>query len=576
MLDAKIVNGQLIDGTGAKAYRGDIGIRDGRIVAVGTVNEPAKETIDASGLVVTPGFVDVHTHYDAQVFWDPFLSPSCYHGVTTVVGGNCGFSIAPLGPDSLEYIGPMLARVEGMPLATLQAGVPWDWKTFGEYLSKLEGNLGINAGFMVGHSAVRRAVMGKRAVGHPATEDEIAKMRELVRASIREGALGFSTTVSRSHNDADGNPVPSRHATKAEILALAGVCREFEGTSLELLPDLDFRQDTIDLMTDFSLAGQRPVNWNVLAVSTDSPEEAKEAERKLAVSDYARGKGAKIVALTLPARANMRLNFWSGFVFDSLPGWDALFRLPPEQRLEKLKDPTYRQFLDERAHSPEAGFTRFLAHWPVYVVSETFAPENKRFEGKSIGELAQELGKTPFDTLLDIVVADGLKTSLFLAIGKTDKSSTALRAKLWQDPRTVVGASDAGAHLDLLDTFAFSTRMLQIGVREHQVISLEDAVHQLTQVPAELIGLRERGVLKPGWHADIVIFDPETVGLGEVYTKFDLPGSEGRLYADAIGINRVLVNGRTIVKDGVHTGAKPGTVLRPGRDTYTNKIPLVA
>ena len=576
MLDTKIINGSIIDGSGSPAYQGTVGIRDGRIVAIGNVDEAAKETIDASGQVVAPGFVDSHTHYDAQVFWDPYLSPSCYHGVTTILGGNCGFSVAPLAPHSAEYLGPMLARVEGMPLKTLQTGVPWDWTSFGSYLGKLEGNLGVNAGFFVGHSAIRRAVMGERAVGHKASDDEIAQMKKLVGDSMQEGALGFSTTVSRSHNDADGNPGPSRHASREELLTLASVCREHEGTTLELLPNLEFDQDTIELLTDFSLAGQRPVNWNVLIVNGSDEKEMAEARRKLAVSEYAASKGASVVALAFVSSPTSRINFFSGFILDGFPDWAPLFRLSKPERIEKLKDPEYRLFLDRRAKSEEAGIFRRISKWEEYLIAETFVPENQPYKGRLVGDVAKELGKTPIDAMLDIVVADGLKTSLMPPSGSEDHATYKFRAEVWKNKHVVVGASDAGAPMDMIDAFAFSTRLLQKGVREHQVISMEEAVHQLTEVPAKMMGLRERGLIKEGWHADIVVFDPNTVARGDVYTRQDLPGDEGRLYADAIGIEHVMVNGTTIVSKGKHTGAKPGTVLHSGRDTYTIKIPAAA
>lgn len=576
MLDLKIINGSVIDGTGAPAFSADIGIRGGRIVAIGKVDEAAKETLDATGKIVAPGFVDSHTHYDAQLFWDPYLSPSCYHGVTTILGGNCGFSVAPLTPDAAAYLGPMLARVEGMPLTTLQKGVPWDWTSFGSYLDKLDGNVGVNCAFMAGHSAIRRVVMGKRAVGHEASQDELDKMKKMLADSIEQGAVGFSTTVALTHNDADGNPVPSRFASRQELMELAAVCSRYEGTTVELLPDLNFHQDMIDLLTDFSLAAQRPVNWNVLYLLGSDPAQVAEAQRKLAASEYARSKGAVVVPLTFVSAPEIRINFWSGFVFDAFPDWAPLFRLSPAERIEKLKDPAYRRHLDERANSEDAGMFRRTACWDQFRIDVVFAPENEPYRGRLVGEIAKEQGKTPFDTMIDIVIADGLKTSLRPPAGMEDRETYKHRAALWKNPDTVVGASDAGAHMDMIDTFAFSTTLLQKGVREHGVISLEEAVHELTEVPAKLLGLRERGTIRQGWHADIVVFDPKTVGRGDVYTRFDLPGDEGRLYADAIGVDHVMVNGTMIVRDGKHTENKPGTVLRSGRDTYTNKIPAAA
>ena len=289
MLDLKITGGTIVDGSGSPGYRGDVGVKDGRIVAVGKVTEDAKETVDATGRIVAPGFVDVHTHYDAQVFWDPALSPSCFHGVTTVLGGFCGFSIAPLSKEAAGYLAPMLARVEGMPLESLEAGVPWNWRSFGEYLASIEGRVGLNAGFFAGHSAIRRVVMGERAVGEKATPEELEKMKGLLAESLEQGALGFSSSISTTHNDGDGNPVPSRFADAHEIVELGRVVRDYPGTGLELLPGMEFDEDTTRLITDFSVAGNRPVNWNALLVD-GRPDDPLRAARQLAITDHARGR----------------------------------------------------------------------------------------------------------------------------------------------------------------------------------------------------------------------------------------------------------------------------------------------
>lgn len=573
MLDLKITGGRIADGTGKPAFVGDVGIRDGMIVAVGTIEEEARETIDASGKVVSPGFIDVHTHYDAQAFWDPTFSPSCYHGVTTVFGGFCGFSIAPLTPDAGSYLLPMLARVEGMPQETLTTGVPWDWSSFDDYLTRLEGKVGLNCGFFVGHSCVRRIVMGPRAVGHRASPEEIAEMRRLVDVSLAEGAMGFSTTVSNSHNDADGNPVPSRHASREEILELASTVRDHPGTSLELLPNLDFGDETLNLLADFSIAGQRPVNWNILSVSGAEGEDRERVERMLSASDYARARGGEVVALTLPAAASLRLNFMSGFVLDILPGFAALFRLPPSERLDKLRDPGVRAILQEAAAS-QTGSPANFANWGSYTVLEVHSERNKRYEGKSIAEIAAERAVDPFDALIDIVVEDELRTSLQPATRGEDDASYALRGELFGDNRILVGASDAGAHMDMIDSFAFSTKMLQRS-RDYDLTTVEQAVHLMTQVPAEYFGLKQRGLIEPGYHADVTVFDADEVACGEVYTRYDLPGTteHGRLYAEAIGIDCVIVGGQVVVRDNQVTDARPGTVLRSGRDSDTVAIP---
>jgi len=571
MLDLVIRNGRVVDGSAAPERRADVGIRGDRIAAVGEIREGARQEIDAEGRVVCPGFVDVHTHYDAQVFWDGTCSPSPYHGVTTIVGGNCGFSIAPLSPEAGGYLMRMLARVEGMPLESLEAGVPWDWRSFGEYLERLEGRLAVNAGFMVGHSALRRVVMGERAVGHAASAAEQDAMLALLRRSLAEGGLGFSSTISPTHNDGDGQPVPSRHASRDELIALARAVRDFPGTTLEFLPGVGlFDDEKKRLMADLSLAANRPLNWNVLVPSAGNEEMVA---AQLSATDYARERGAEVVALTVPQAMTIRINLRTGFVFDALPGWAELFQLPVEARKRRLADPSVRRHLDELANSERAGLLRGLARWENMRIVESFTAETKRWEGRTVGELARETGQDPFDAMLDLAIADDLRTS-FMPPGAGDRPEDwAVRGRVWRDDRTVIGASDAGAHLDMIDTFAVPTQVLGNGVRRHQVIGLEEAVRQLTDVPARLYGVRERGRLMPGWRADIVVFDPESIACGPTYTRFDLPAGAGRLYADALGIEHVLVNGVEIVRDGKHTGALPGTVLRSGRDTETVEVP---
>ncbi len=570
MLDVRIDGGTIIDGTGAPGRDASVGLRDGRVVAVGEVVEDARQVFDAAGRIVCPGFVDVHTHYDAQAFWDGTLSPSLYHGVTTVVGGNCGFSIAPLVPEAGPYLMRMLARVEGMPLESLEAGVPWDWSGFGEYLGKLEGRLAVNAGFMVGHSAVRRVVMGERAVGEEASEEELEQMIALLQRSIREGGLGFSSSVAPTHNDGEGHPVPSRHASREELVALAGAIRDLPGTALEFLPGVgQFTDEQKQLMTDLSLAANRPLNWNLLAPSSQNPDMV---EAQLSAGDYAADRGATVVALTVPQTPTVRLNLVSGFVLDALPGWAELFRQPVEERKRRLRDPAYRKQLDEGANSEGAGLLRGLAAWERMVVDQVHAPENEKHRGRSIGEIASEEGKAPFDCMLDMALADDLHTSFMPSFGEDDQATRELRAQVWKDPRAVIGASDAGAHLDMIDTFAFSTKVLE-AVRRDGLISWEEAIHQLTDVPARLYGMKRRGRLQEGWHGDVVVFDPETAASGPVHTRFDLPGDAGRLYADAVGVEHVFVNGTEIAGDNDHTGALPGTVLHPGRDTDTVEVP---
>ena len=561
MLDLVIRGGTVVDGTGASMRPADVAVRDGRIVAPappGAIDEPSRATLDAEGRYVAPGFVDLHTHYDAQLFWDPLATPSPFHGVTTVIGGNCGFTLAPLAPEHTDYMMRMMARVEGMPLDALSAGLTWDWGSFGEWLDRLDGATAVNAGFLCGHSALRR-------VG--AADGDT--MRRLLHEALDAGALGFSTSRAHTHNDADGEPVPSRFADDDELLALAGSVADHEGTTLEAIVAgciNGFSNDEVELLTAMSLAARRPLNWNLLGVSSLNPAGH---ERQLAASDAAAARGGRVVALTLPHPLGMRLSFLTGFVLDGLPGWREVLHLPVPERLRALRDAAVRERLAAGAASPGAGLLKGLAKWRVLTFAECFAPSTKPHEGRKVGDVAAELGQDAFDTLLDVVVADELRTGLRPPPFGTSDADWELRAQVWRDPRAVIGGSDAGAHLDMMCGAVYSTSLLGEAVRQRQLLSWEEAVHQLTDVPARLYGLRDRGRIAEGWHADLVVFDPETVGHGPERTATDLPGGAWRLVADAVGVEHVYVNGVAIVRDRQATGAVPGTLLRSGRDTET-------
>ena len=571
MLDLAIRGGTVVDGTAGPARRADVGIRQGRVVAVGELDEPAAAELDATDLLVAPGFVDLHTHYDAQLLWDPTASPSPLHGVTTVIGGNCGFSIAPAGPAHADYMARMMARVEGMPLAALEF-LDWSWTSFGDWIGRLDGRIGVNAGFLAGHSAIRRSVMGDDAVGKPAGPAQVADMVALLRRSMEEGALGLSTSQAHTHNDGDGQPVPSRAAERAELEALCAAVSQHPGTTLELIvPGClnGFSDEEVELMATLSLLANRPANWNVLGVSSMNPAAA---EHQLEASTAAAERGAKVVALTLPHTMKIRLSFEHGAILDGLPGWRETFAVSKAERMKRLADPAERRRLAEGAASKEAGILGALANWGNLRIEETFAPENTRYEGRSVGEVAGETGKDPFDALLDLVLADGLRTGLRPPIPENE-ADWELRAKVWLDPRTIVGGSDAGAHLDVMCGAIYSTSMLGDGVRKRQLLSWEEAVHQLTDVPARLYGLRDRGRVTEGFWADLVLIDPARVGHGPERTRQDLPGGASRLYAEAEGIEHVLVNGTEIVRAGEFTGATPGAVLRSGTDTDTVTVP---
>jgi N-acyl-D-aspartate/D-glutamate deacylase len=568
MLELLIRGGSVVDGTGTPRRTADVGVRNGRVV-LDVDGESAQRTVDATGLVVAPGFVDIHTHYDAQLAWDPTASPSTSHGVTTVIGGNCGFTLAPAGPQHAEYLMRMMARVEGIPVPALQSGLTWDWTSYADWLDRFDGRIGVNAGFLVGHSAIRRSVLGDEATARAATPDEIDTMADTLRASIAAGGLGFSSSQSPTHNDADGQPVPSRLADRDELVALATAAGLPEGTTLEFINAgciNGFSDEDIALLADMSRAANRPINWNVLGVTTRS---ADYAWSQLAASDRVAEQGGRLVALTLPHQMEIRLSFLTGFVLDGLPGWRETLHLPVPERMRALSDPEVRARLRAGADSDEAGMLRGLARWHRLQIVETFGAANAGCNGRSVGDIAKDRGGDAFDVLLDIVVADDLRTGLSPPMMDDSDDDWKLRAEVWRDPRTIVGGSDAGAHLDMMCGAIATTSLLGDAVRERQLLSLEEAVHELTDAPARLYGLRDRGRIADGAHADLTLFDPDTIGHGLTHTRHDLPGGAMRLYAEAQGIHRVLVGGVDIVVDGESTGELPGTLLRSGRDTET-------
>ena len=572
-MDLLIQNATIVDGTGGPARLGDVSVSGGRILAMGAAfslpTENCEQILDATGLVLTPGFVDPHTHYDAQLFWDPTGSPSNLHGVTTIIGGNCGFTLAPLAPEDADYTRQMMAKVEGMPLAALETGITWDWQTFGEYLSRLEGNLGMNAGFLVGHCALRRNVMGDQAVQGPASAKQLEEMRTLLAESIQAGGLGFSTTLARTHSDGDGLAVASRWATEEELLSLASVVSEHEGTTLEFASDgcLDgFSEDEVAFMIKFSQAGNRPLNWNVLTIDSHAPDRY---QNQLAAMDACAEAGAKVVALTMPVIVGMNMSFSTYCALNMMPDWGPILGLPMPERIEKLKDPEIRSFMESRAASPDAGVFGRLTGWDTYVIGDTFAAENEGLSGRRVGEIAAERGVSAFNALLDIVIADGLQTILWPGATDNDAASWELRRKAWDHPSVMLGGSDAGAHLDRMQGANYPTRFLADCIRGRKLTTLEHGVHLLTQVPAELFGLRDRGILAEGTHADMVLFDPLLIESEMLTMVEDLPGGTSRLYAGSVGVNQVFVSGVEVVRNSEATGKLPGSIIRSGVDTDT-------
>jgi N-acyl-D-aspartate/D-glutamate deacylase len=569
MYDLVIKGATLIDGSGDPARPADIAVQNGRIVAVGPVEGESRETLDATGKMVCPGFIDPHTHYDAQLLWDPNASPSNLHGVTTVMAGNCGFALAPLRSEDADYTRRMMSVVEGMPLQALEEGINWDWNSYSEYMQRLRGNVAVNVGFLAGHSAIRRAVMGEDACNRESNEEELEAMKALLRECIESGAMGFSTSRSFSHVDGQGGPVPSRFASEAEVLALCEEIKGHEGTALEFITKgclLGLSDEETQLMARMSLAADRPLNWNVFTI--DSKE--KELYRtQIAALDKAAEMGARVMALTMPVLVGITISFYHRSPIYQLPGWMEVMTLPLDEKMTALRDPNVRRKLEEGAASDEAGVFARLADWGNVRIGDTFSEANRELSGRYVHEIASERGTSDFDTLVDILLEDELRTILWPKFTDNDDESWRMRAEAWDHPYIMLGGSDAGAHLDVMCGANYGTLFLKDCLHGRKLVSVERAVQMLSAEPADLFGLKDRGRIRPGAVADILVFDPQTVGSGTVHLAYDLPGDSCRMYAKSTGVERVYVGGTAIVADGEPTGALPGTVLRAGVDTVT-------
>jgi len=457
-----------------------------------------------------------------------------------------------------------------MPLAALEQGVPWTWHSFGEYLDALEGNLGVNAGFMLGHSALRRFVLRDEANTRRATDDELARLRAVLGDALAHGALGLSMDVSQSHSDGNGDPVPARGADAAELLALCEETGRWPGTTLEGIFDgasLGFSDDELELLPQMSVRANRPLNWNLLVVDARDPERI---DRHLAVSHRARELGGRVVALTMPVIVPMNMSFLTYCALNLMPGWGPILNAPVPERIERLRDVDTLRMMVARANSDEAGMFRRLADFGGYVIGDTYSEANAGLAGRVVRDIAAERGDDdPFDTLVDIVIADDLRTVLWPGAPDDDDAHWALRRTLWDDPDVFLAGSDAGAHLDRMCGSSYPTQFLADTLRGRRLVTLEWAVHAMTGKVAELLGLRDRGTLVDGAIADLVLFDPTTIGSEPATLVRDLPGGAPRMTAASTGVVRVYVNGVETVVDGAATGARPGAVLRSGRDTTT-------
>jgi N-acyl-D-aspartate/D-glutamate deacylase len=545
--------GRLVDGSGVPGYLADVGVRDGKVVEVGRLKGSARRTIDATGLVVAPGLIDPHTHLDAQMLWDPYGTSEPQHGVTSVIMGNCGLTLAPTEEDGHAAIVKSFVRVEAIPKVVLEAGVPWGWRTFGEYLDRLDGRLGINVGGMVGHIAIRQAVMGEESVEREATADEVARMQEVVRESLEGGALGLSTNRNHRHMREDLKPVASRLATDEELYALCDVLSDLNAGVVETIVGVS-KIEHVAWYEALARRSGRPVIWQSVQHRWSQPNLWREQLEGIAPV-FAAGYRAYGLANTTPIIRKFTLQ--NAQLFDEFPTWKNVMFLPLVVRKQAFADPETRDKL--RADFATTEPKTFHRRWDIVRVLKCARPENARYEGESVAAMAALRGQDPVDALIDLSLEEDLGTT-FENIGTGgDPEAT---GQILRSPYVLPGVSDAGAHVQFGADFGYGTTLLGRWVRDRGVLSLEHAVNSLTFKVASVFGIEGRGLVRPGYAADLCIFDPETVGAGELEWAQDYPANTRRLIQRSEGMHYTIVNGQVICEDGQLSGDLPGQILR--------------
>lgn len=557
--NVKITGGTIIDGTGRERFRGDIGIVDGKIVDIGKAAGPSRETIEADGMVVTPGFIDIHTHYDAQLMWDRTLSISPWHGITTVVIGNCGFGVAPTRKEHHELIMQTLEKVEGMSIGALRKGLgeEWPFETFPQYMDAIEKmGTAINVAVLLGHSPLRLYVMGEEATERAATEEECGAMRRMVRGAIEAGALGFSTSAAKTHVGYLGKPVPSRLADFSEMRSLVGILAELDQGVVQVsVGQKLFYEEFSALYDEF----RRPITWTALLGGFWGPGSHVEHLDRLRrlIED-----GKRIIPQVACRPINVEFNFGEPTLFETTPLFNPVSAADKDGKRKIYQDRAFRdRFKAEFA--PET--KRLLSNWGDRAVISFFPPDPK-LEERNLGEVARERGVHPVDLALDLAIAGNLESRFRLGVLNTEEDEV---EEILKTEGTVIALSDAGAHASQLCDACYATHFLGHWVREKGTFSLEAGVQKLTQWPAEVMGIQGRGTLEEGMAADIVVFDPDTVAAGGLRRVYDLPAGEDRLVSDATGIEVVMVNGTVLRRDNKDVlnpdGPLPGTLLRGGR-----------
>ncbi|MBJ18265.1 MAG: amidohydrolase family protein [bacterium] len=559
--DLIIRRAKVVDGTGIPAYVADVGIEGDRITKIGRIEEEAVRVIDAEGLLLAPGFIDVHTHYDVQLDWDPIAIPSCWHGITTVLAGNCGFTLAPAKPEDVGWLAGMLSRVEGMSPAALAEGLKFKGGGHGEYWGRFEGNVGVNVAAFVGHSAVRRFVMGDAASDREATPEEIEAMKECVRQAMREGAIGFSTSQLDLHVAEDGREVPSNYASADEVVELCSVLAEFDRGACEIIPRSFGRgYDDADreLILRMHEASGRPVELNLLFPSAEDPESWS---RSLEFCREENAKGARLHPQFATNRGGVHIKVSDTFVFDDMPKWREVLCLVEPERSEKLRDPAIRAQLQED-FTLEAG-KAIGATWENLAVEKVVHKANEGKVGKTIAELAAAEAVEPIDCFLDLTLEEGLDTWFNLVTNP--EAATFMDhvcATVMKHPFAMAGSSDGGAHLATFVGADYTTNLLTDFVPS--VLTLEEAIFKLSYMPAIVHGLTDRGAIREGYFADLVLIDMERLAKGDTWLASDFPADSEHFVVDSKGYVATIVNGSIVLEENKHTGALPGHVLQGG------------
>lgn len=557
MYDLLLKGGRIYDGSGMPSSYGDVAVANGKIVEIGRLNSGAKRTLDVAGLAVAPGFIDPHTHLDAQLLWDPLGTSSCFHGVTSVVVGNCGLSLAPAKAEDREAVIKSFVRVEAINRRVLEKGVEWKWTSTDEYLRALGARLGINAAALVGHIAVRHYVMGEEAVERQATPEEIAKMRQLVRQGMEAGAVGFSTNQNPRHIREDKKPVASRLASDEELGSLLDVLGEMNAGVVQLSGGGADARGRIAYAAGMARRTGRPVLWQSISHSWSRPHHWREM---LANTERVfKEEGLPIFAMTQAKPFQNRYTLRDAQCFDEFPTWKTALFSPVELRKQMFADPALRKKLRAEAIEDQSPSV-FPRRWDVIFVDAVKLPKNKAQEKQSIQDIAKAQGKDGLDCFLDLSLEEDLETRFVHTNTQGDPQAV---CEILKHPAVMIGQSDAGAHMGYDARFGYSTAFLGCWVRDYGIMSLEEAVSKLTFRVASIFGLSDRGLIRPGLAADIAVFDPATVNTEEPEYVQDLPGDETRMIQRATGVPYTVVNGEVVIENGAVTGARPGKILRP-------------